>query len=119
MSDLLSHLDKFKYEPHSLTCSTHRRLDLESTVDDAKTRTKDYFDGLCLDCLDRSKPKTGDVDMDYWRHNMLEEDDWVSGCRFRHKQSTWYFSYMGRLETRKHFDKLRREARQRHWGDSD
>ena len=27
MSKLLGHLDKFKYEPHSLTCTTHKRLD--------------------------------------------------------------------------------------------
>lgn len=65
-----------------------------------ETRVRGYFDGLCLDCLDRSKPKLGDADKDYWRHATLKEHEWVRGCRFPHKQSTWYFSFNGRKEDR-------------------
>jgi len=52
------------------------------------------FHGLCLDCMDRSKPKTGDVDRDYWTHDF--KDEWDVNCRIQHGQSTWYFSFMGR-----------------------
>jgi hypothetical protein len=33
-----------------------RQLDWESTVLKAKSNTEGYFNGLCLDCMDRSKP---------------------------------------------------------------
>ncbi|KAI1078483.1 hypothetical protein F5B20DRAFT_582399 [Whalleya microplaca] len=57
------------------------------------------FDGLCLDCM--HKFKTGDEDCDYWEHARLRQYD--HGCRFKHGQPTWYFSYMGRRETMNKF----------------
>ena len=62
-------------------------------------RTGAYYDGMCLDCMDRLKPKTGDGDDDYWQHNNFrDEDGWFEGCRIKHKQPSWYFSFMGRKE---------------------
>lgn len=45
--------------------------------------------------MDASKPKLGDADEDYWRHSKLGVQ-WDLGCRVRHKQPTWYFSFLGR-----------------------
>ena len=106
MSELLQRLNKFNFEPKSSACGTCRqdyRVKVTRTVD----YVDDYFDGLCLDCLDRSKPKLGDADMDYWRHNDVKENEWVTGCRFRHKQPTWYFSFNGRKEDRDRLMKVR------------
>lgn len=75
------------------------------------SRVNGYFHGLCLDCLDRSKPKVGDVDMDYWEHDQLKEHEWVHGCRFNHKQPTWYFSFNGRKEERDRMVKMRASER--------
>lgn len=50
------------------------------------------FDGLCLDCM--TKTKTGDVDRDYWEVDLKKA--WSVDCRFNHGQATWYFSFMGR-----------------------
>lgn len=65
----------------------------------AKT-VAEYFDGLCLDCMDISKDlrSYGDRDADYWEHNELEM--WDTDCRIRHGEPTWYFSFMGRREKR-------------------
>lgn len=79
-------------------------------VNAAVVNTREYFDGLCLDCMDRSKSKTGDEDSDYWRHHQLQEGEWDHGCRVRHGEPTWYFSFLGRNEKR---DLLLRKLRQK------
>lgn len=117
---ILDRLDHFKYNPSKEACSTYCQRDYKRIVIGVQIATRNYFDGLCLDCMDRSKPKTGDVDKDYWRHHLLEEDDWVTSCRFPHKQPTWYFSFMGRKEERDRFrEKWQAERRRRHHSDSD
>lgn len=66
---------------------------LEQTAKDVRN----YWRGLCLDCMDISKPKTGDLNKDYWLHNELK--DWGRNCRLsNHGRNTWYFSFMGRPE---------------------
>jgi hypothetical protein len=71
-------------------------FDFKPVVHQAVSVTKRYFDGLCLDCMDASRPKFGDDDQDYWRHE--QDMGWDSGCRIHHRQATWYFSFMGRKE---------------------
>ncbi|TVY83648.1 hypothetical protein LSUE1_G002598 [Lachnellula suecica] len=61
----------------------------------------EYWDGLCLNCMDVSNPKTGDSDDDYWVHNDLKE--WDSDCLLPHSRNTWYFSFMGRPESMNSF----------------
>ena len=106
MNEILDRLGKFNFEAKASACGTCRH-NYKSNVEHIQQYVSVYFDGLCLDCLDRSKPKLGDPDMDYWRHNRLKEDEVVRGCRFRHKQPTWYFSFNGRKEDRDRFMKLR------------
>ena len=102
MSEILERLGKFNFEAKSSACGTCRQ-DYKGKVTRNAEFVETYFDGLCLDCLDRSKPKLGDPDMDYWRHHTLKENAWVPGCRVRHKQPTWYFSFNGRKEERDRF----------------
>ncbi|KAL5361593.1 hypothetical protein BJX96DRAFT_166010 [Aspergillus floccosus] len=54
-------------------------------VDDAIETVRTYFDGLCLDCMGKSKTVVRSVDDD---------------CRVRHREPTHYFSFMGRREKR-------------------
>ena len=64
-------------------------------VKDARDFIMDEFwDGLCLDCMDITNPKTGDIDEDYWIYNARME--WDANCRIDHEQRTWYWSFMGR-----------------------
>ncbi|KAL8691726.1 MAG: hypothetical protein Q9218_003119 [Villophora microphyllina] len=110
INEILLNLGKFNYEAPMSACGQCRQ-DYKGIVERVIAMVKEYFDGLCLDCLDRSKPKTGDVDLDYWRHDKLEEHEWVFGCRFKHKQPTWYFSFNGRKEERDRLVKRRTNER--------
>jgi hypothetical protein len=82
---------------------------LQAAVDDlqvylvrmAVQATEAYFDGLCLDCMTRSKhPKGRDLDAEYWKHNESKGGRWDTDCRITHNQSTWYVSWLGRDDTR-------------------
>ena len=99
MNEILDRLESFNFEAKSSACGPCRK-DYGGMVRRTEKKVREYFDGLCLDCLNRSKPKLGNTDMDYWRHNDLKEHEWVMGCRFPHKQPTWYFSFNGRKEER-------------------
>jgi hypothetical protein len=74
-------------------------------VQKACSETENYFDGLCLDCMDASKPKFGDADEDYWKHD--ERRNWDGDCRIKHGQPSWYFSFMGRRQKMIEFQKNR------------
>ena len=61
-----------------------------SGVSRAVANTKEYFDGLCLDCMQYSKFEN--TDNDYWQH-AKDKCRWDSTCRAKHGQPTWYFSF--------------------------
>jgi len=112
MTELLDHLEQFVYVPHEEACSGCRHLNIEDIVEQAEIRARGYFEGMCLDCMDRSKPRFGkNVDMDYWYHHTKKEHEWIlpregaKPCRVRHHQPTWYYSFMGRQQDRDHFAK--------------
>ncbi|KAI4126790.1 MAG: hypothetical protein LQ338_003575 [Usnochroma carphineum] len=106
IDDILQNLTKFSYEASASACGKCRQ-DYKGIVARVASSVRGYFNGLCLDCLDHSKPKTGDIDQDYWCHDKLKEYEWVHGCRFPHKQPTWYFSFNGRKEERDRLVKQR------------
>ncbi|PVH89926.1 hypothetical protein DL98DRAFT_8132 [Cadophora sp. DSE1049] len=61
-------------------------------ISKAKDVVEADFQGLCLDCM--RKTKTGDIHEDYWRHAFI--GTFAKGCTFRHGSTTWYYSFMGR-----------------------
>lgn len=67
-----------------------------SKVQDAISKVSDYFDGLCLDCLRRSK----DTDTEYWSLCGRDWDRYDDACRVSHGEPTHYFSFMGSRERR-------------------
>lgn len=74
----------------------------------ALVKVDDTFQGLCLDCL--TKTKFESQDDDYWRHCSNFEYD--HGCTVRLGQPTWYFSYMGRPEALQKWAKEKRAQRE-------
>lgn len=103
ITEILKCLDDFSFGPPKEFCREYCQQNFRAVVVEAQALTRGYFDGLCLDCMDSSKAKTDNTDMDYWRHNSLREREMVQDCRFSHKQPTWYFSFMGRKEERDHY----------------
>jgi hypothetical protein len=75
-----------------------RGMEWDSVVLKAKANTEKYFDGLCLNCMDHSKPKGKNLD-EYWAHNANIDGRWDSR-RIMHNQSTWYVSWLGRPDVR-------------------
>lgn len=112
MTTILARLDNFSFEPQKEACGSCRS-DYKGIVKLAQSKTRSYFDGLCLDCMDKTKPVTGDEDMDYWQHDRLGESDLMDHCRVKHHQPTWYFSFMGRRDV---MDRFLRNKRSRENG---
>lgn len=104
---ILTRLDGFSMGPLRGECDSCD-IDWEDVVDRAVRRTKRYFDGLCLDCMDRSHAKRETVDKDYWNHNAAVGGRWDSRCRINHGEPTWYVSWRGRDETRQKLMKSQR-----------
>ncbi|KAK5124014.1 hypothetical protein LTR85_002211 [Meristemomyces frigidus] len=97
---VLKFLDNFP-GPHTFipqTCGArYCSFDFAYVVGNARMECKRYFDGLCLDCMNASNPKLNDADEDYWKHSKLGVH-WDQGCRIRHQQPSWYFSFLGRRQ---------------------
>ncbi|KAI9038241.1 BTB/POZ domain-containing protein [Aspergillus affinis] len=68
-------------------------------VYDTVRRVRNYFDGLCLDCMKSSKDVKyrRDGDIEYWGHHMSRKK-YDAHCRIKHGEPTWWFSFMGRRE---------------------
>ncbi|KAI9685404.1 MAG: hypothetical protein M1822_004535 [Bathelium mastoideum] len=103
----------FDWTPPNDSCRSCQR-DYKKLVEESIKKAANYFDGLCLDCMDASKSKTGDRHSDYWQHHELR--NWSSKCRVEHGQPTWYFSFMGRKEDQtKMLREIRRDNRDEDW----
>lgn len=59
MTQILDQLDEFVYVPHKEACGSCRHLNIDELVENAEIRARGYFEGMCLDCMDKSQPKFG------------------------------------------------------------
>jgi hypothetical protein len=96
IKEMVDGLRTFKYTGPNTRCSLCSQDMKNTVVGEIIRKVMNYFEGLCLDCMDSSKPRTGDRATDYWLHNVDRE--WDADCRMSHKRNTWYHSYMGRPE---------------------
>ncbi|KAJ4349332.1 uncharacterized protein N0V89_007946 [Didymosphaeria variabile] len=83
--------------------------DWDACIERAISSTTNSFDGLCIDCMETSRPKR-DGDADYWKKLGSDNGRFDRQCRVRHGQKTWYISWCGRDEHRRklmdeHFEK--------------
>lgn len=96
--DLEAFKERFSLPESHRYCSKCGR-DWISVVTSAIIKIQEHFDGLCLDCMDHTKPKFLDEHMDYWDH--LEPEEWDAACRVLHGQATWYSSF-GKFAVQRH-----------------
>ena len=59
MTTILERLNDFSLEARDNACRSCR-MNYKKLVEEAQKGTRAYFDGLCLDCMDKSKPVTKD-----------------------------------------------------------
>ncbi|KAF2635116.1 hypothetical protein P280DRAFT_536617 [Massarina eburnea CBS 473.64] len=98
--EILERLKKFKYDWQP-KCDICAGIDWLYVIKKTIVDTERYFDGLCLDCMDRSKPKGNCLDDKYWKANASGTGGrWDHRCRIKHNQPTWYVSWLGRDDTR-------------------
>ncbi|KAF2117789.1 hypothetical protein BDV96DRAFT_403048 [Lophiotrema nucula] len=97
LSQILEKLGTFNFTPDRKDCeSGYCRLDFNKSVRIAITRTKEEFDGLCLDCMKRSKaPQAGQARKEYIEKNSPFKGCWDMDCRYGHAQTTWRHSWTG------------------------
>lgn len=95
VAQILSRLRTSKYTSDHKGCNKCN-IACESVVEDAIIKVTNYFDGLCLKCMDKTNPKTASSDSPYWTHH--HQKSWDLNCRkigVKHGEPSWYFSYMG------------------------
>ncbi|KAL8950569.1 MAG: hypothetical protein Q9222_003403 [Ikaeria aurantiellina] len=119
MREIIRRLDNFSFEAKPNACIGCRQ-GYKGLVDAAQSKTRFYFDGLCLDCMDQSKSE--DDDAAYFLHKNADgrrpgEMEKIVCVRGTHTQPGWCFSFMGRRERRDAF--IRRNSKARYEGDSE
>lgn len=84
MAFILERLEKFEYKPAATACIPACHQNYQAAVRSARVKTERYFDGMCLDCMERLNPKLRDHNEDYWAHNDFRaEDSWFPGLPHR------------------------------------
>ncbi|KAI5245535.1 hypothetical protein E4T43_03169 [Aureobasidium subglaciale] len=105
--DRFGNFKSYFNQPSTPRCSTCSR-DWDAHIEIVVEEVRGNFDGLCLDCMDHTKPVFLDEHEDYWQHLSYNRDGWDLKCRVSHGESTWYHSFMGRADAR---DKLLKRIR--------
>ncbi|KAG9689752.1 hypothetical protein KCU95_g15784, partial [Aureobasidium melanogenum] len=98
----------FQLPQSSKSCASCAK-DWTGVVAHAVESIQEYFNGLCLDCIDHTQAKFLDEHDDYWNH-LSFNTKWDLKCRVSHGQASWYSSFMGRFDTR---DSLLKRVRKR------
>ncbi|KAF2683130.1 hypothetical protein K458DRAFT_432492, partial [Lentithecium fluviatile CBS 122367] len=114
INTILSRLDSFILR--RVAKCPRCNIDCEDYTVIAIKRTQKNFDGLCIDCMDRSRLKRDSTDADYWKHCKSVDGKWDHKCRVDHGQQTWYVRWCGRDEFRRKLLDEHREERLRREG---
>ncbi|KAF2491001.1 hypothetical protein BU16DRAFT_442825, partial [Lophium mytilinum] len=93
LSDITHRIRQFKHHSAAPNCTTCN-INWVGVVFRAVRATEAYFDGLCLDCMERSRGRDGDEN--YWRQCGSVDKLWDSRCRITHGEPSWYVSWLGR-----------------------
>ncbi|KAF2184401.1 hypothetical protein K469DRAFT_709139 [Zopfia rhizophila CBS 207.26] len=102
IAEVLDKLTDFEFTPRTNMCGPQGCLrDYKRSIDIAIRRANQDFDGLCLDCMKRSTPTFDEPMEDYIEKNSPHRGRWDVNCRFKHKRSTWFFSWMGTPDGRR------------------
>ncbi|CAI6338289.1 unnamed protein product [Periconia digitata] len=112
INEITAELEKFRFTPKVESCSSGACYhNFENSVKIAIKKTMAAFDGLCLDCMERSQCDK-QPDDDFIKKNLPFRGCFDMNCRFGHGRTTWYFSWMGSLSVRRDIlNKSRMEKR--------
>jgi hypothetical protein len=97
---ILEGLDHFEYN-YIPGCQKCRDIDWCDIVRVAKNKAETYFEGVCLDCQERSRTNPKISEAQYWDNNVIIHGQWDKKCRVSHGEETWYTSWTGKHEMRR------------------
>lgn len=89
INEITDELEKFEFIPkveHCPSGACHHNF--ENSVKIAIKKTMAAFDGLCLDCMDRTQCEE-QPDEDFIRKNLPFKGCFDMNCRFGHGRTTW------------------------------
>ena len=97
---ILSRMKSFDMETVGNKCG-FCNVPWDSQVERARSMTSNNFDGVCMDCMNVSRPNGRNPDDEYWLKLGNTNGRWDKKCRVVHGQQTWYVSWCGRDEHRR------------------
>lgn len=89
LNEIIEELEKFEFTPKATTCESGACLhDFKNSVKIAIRKAKFAFDGLCLDCMERSQADETS------REELVDKNSpykgcWDMDCRFGHGRASW------------------------------
>ena len=92
---LLETIAKLRFDPGPPAYEKFCRQEFGNIIHAAMANANFPFQGLCLDCINRSTLKSDNVDLNFWSRNSVPPSNGVGKCRLDHKEFTSYFSFMG------------------------
>ncbi|ORY09380.1 hypothetical protein BCR34DRAFT_589361 [Clohesyomyces aquaticus] len=96
IEEVIGRLRKFEFVPKTTSCESKACLrDFKRSVNIAIDRAQQEFQGLCADCVKRSKPAAGRSPEAFLEKNSPYHGCWDMDCRYGHGRGTWFFSWMG------------------------
>ncbi|KAF1973179.1 hypothetical protein BU23DRAFT_139582 [Bimuria novae-zelandiae CBS 107.79] len=104
IGEIIDELEKFEFTPKTIKCSSGICAhDFKNSVNIAIRRAKYAFDGLCLDCMERSQIDhvDGQTRQTFLEKNTPFKGCWDIDCRFGHGRASWYYSWMGPSSVRR------------------
>ncbi|KAF2690775.1 hypothetical protein K458DRAFT_382353 [Lentithecium fluviatile CBS 122367] len=101
LSEIIDELEKLEFTPKATNCPSGAcHHDFKNSVNIAMRKAKFAFDGLCLDCMERSQadelPR-----QEFLKQNYPYKGCWDMACRFGHGRASWYYSWMGSSSVRR------------------
>jgi hypothetical protein len=100
MKDILGRLEDFEYDAPKGS-SDYCSLGFENKVIlPAIKNVRTNFDGIYLDCINDPRRKNKEPE-----HGPDEKRVYDLGCRFKHGQPTWYFSWLYSLKVQEKQEK--------------
>ena len=90
ITEIIVELEKFEFTPKTKSCDSNACYhDFKNSVNIAIRKAKFAFEGLCLDCMERSQADE-QPRQDYIEKNSPYKGCWDIGCRFGHGRASWY-----------------------------
>lgn len=92
IAEIIDELEKFEFTPKTIKCESGVcSQDYKHSVNITIRKVKFAFEGLCLDCMERSQVELveGETRQAFIKKNSPFKGFWDINCRFGHGRVSW------------------------------